>query len=313
MQEDEVRWGRRPGVGWTPVTYGAHVRADLADDLSARLRAWQLVLPFWSSFTGLTAAMLRGWWVPPLPDHLPLFVASGRSDRIDRAGLAVCRHDVLPRWELVQGVRVVSPAEVVLACARDLGLLDVVVLGDAALHTGDVTRAQLVAVSQQRRRGAPLLRRAIPLMDGRAESIYEGLLRMLHEACEVPVEPQYVVLDGKGDVVARADLRIVGTNRLPEYDGADHLPRRQQRRDLRRAGRISDVGFERRGYTMEDVLLGAMSILRDADRALGRPHQPARIEAWHDLLRDSLFSGAGRHRLLRRLGLAEENAEQSLR
>jgi hypothetical protein len=52
MQEDEVRWGRRPGVGWTPVTYGAHVRADLADDLSARLRAWQLVLPFWSSFTG---------------------------------------------------------------------------------------------------------------------------------------------------------------------------------------------------------------------------------------------------------------------
>jgi hypothetical protein len=55
-----------------------------------------------------------------------------------------------------------------------------------------------------------------------------------------------------------------------------------------------------------------MSILRDADRALGRPHQPARIEAWHDLLRDSLFSGAGRHRLLRRVGLAEENAEQSL-
>ena len=78
---------------------------------------------------------------------------------------------------------------------------------------------------------------------------------MLHGACEVPVEPQYAVLDEQGDLVARADLRIVGTNRLPEYDGADHLPRRRQRRDLRRAGRISDAGFERRGYTMEDVLL----------------------------------------------------------
>ena len=311
MPEDETRWGRWPGPGWTPVTYGAHVRTDLANDFPARLRAWQLVLPFWSSFTGLTAALLRGWWVPPLPEHLPLFVASGRANRIDRAGLAVCRHDVLPSWELVDGVRVMPPAEALLACARDLGLLDVVALGDAALHAGDVTRAQLVAVSRQRRRGSPLLRRAIPWMDGRPESIYEVLLRMLHRICDVAVEPQYVVVDEAGDPVARADLRILGTNRLPEYDGSDHLQRRQQRRDLRRVGRISDAGFERRGYTKEDVLFGGLSILRDADRALGRPHEPTRIEAWHDLLRDSLFSGAGQHRLMRRLGLAEENAEQS--
>ncbi len=295
------------------MTYGAHVRADLAGDHAARLRAWQLALPFWSSFTGLTAARLRGWWLPPMPECLPLFVASGRADRISRPGLAVCRHDEIPRWELVDGVRVTSSGETLLACARDLGLLDVVVLGDAALHAGDVSRAELVAVSRLRRRGAPRFRLAIPLMDGRAESIYEGLLRILHRVCQVAVEPQYVVLDEAGDPVARTDLRILGTNRLPEYDGSDHLSRRQQRRDLRRVGRISDAGFERRGYTKEDVLVGALSILRDADRALGRPHEPARIEAWHDLLRESLFSGAGRHRLMRRLGLAQENAEQSPR
>jgi hypothetical protein len=238
-----------------------------------------------------------------LPDRLPLFVASARADRIDRVGLAVCRHDVLPSWELVQGVRVSPPAETLLACARDLGLLDVVVLGDAAAHAGHVSRVELLAAARQRRRGAPLLRRAIPLMDGRAESIYEGLLRMLHEVCRVPVEPQYVVRDPAGDVVARADLRIIGTNRLPEYDGEDHLHRFRQRRDLRRAGRIADAGFERRGYTMEDVLFGGSSILRDADRALGRPHEPERIAAWHELLRDSLFSATGRHRLVRRLKL----------
>ena len=293
------------------MTYGAQMRADVAGDHAARLRAWQLVLPFWSSFTGLTAARLRGWWLPPMPEGLPLFVASGRSDRISRPGLAVCRHDEIPRWELVDGVRVTSAAETLLACARDLGLVDVVVLGDAALQAGDVSHAELVAVSRLRRRGAPRLRLAIPMMNGRAESIYEGLLRILHRVCDVAVEPQYVVLDEAGDPVARADLRILGTNRLPEYDGSDHLPRRQQRRDLRRVGRISDAGFERRGYTKEDVLLGALSILRDADRALGRPHEPARIEAWHDLLRESLFSPAGRHRLMRRLGLDEENAEQS--
>ncbi len=310
MTEDECRLGRRPGAGWTTVTPGAHVRADRADDLATRLRAWQLVLPFWSSFTGLTVAMLHGWWVPPLPARLPLFVASGRSDRIDRVGLSVCRHDVLPTWELVDGVRVTPSAEALLSCARDLGLLDVVLLGDAALHAGEVTAAELRAVARQRRRGSPLLRRAIPLMDGRAESIYEGLLRMLHVVSDVAVEPQYVVRDPDGEPVARADLRIVGTGRLPEYDGADHLGRRRQRLDLRRAGRIADAGFERRGYTREDVLFGAASILRDADRALGLPHRPGRLHAWHDLLRESLFTATGRRRLELRLGLDAENAER---
>lgn len=147
-------------------------------------------------------------------------------------------------------------------------------------------------------------------MNDQAESIYEGVLRVLHCVCQVPVEPQYVVLDPYGDEVARADLRIVGTNRLPEYDGAVHLDRRRQRRDLRRTGRISDAGYERRGYTKEDVLFSASGILRDADQALGRAHRPERIEAWHDLLRDSLFTAAGQQRLMRRLDLSGENAER---
>jgi hypothetical protein len=66
------------------VTRGAHVREERAHDLATRLTALQLVLPFWSAFSGLTAAQLRGWWLPPLPDGLPLFVASGRADRIKR-------------------------------------------------------------------------------------------------------------------------------------------------------------------------------------------------------------------------------------
>ncbi len=309
MDDDAIRWGRRPGQGWVPVTPGAHVRADLTDDLVSTLQAWQLVLPFWSSFTGLTAALVRGWWVPPLPDGLPLFVASGRADRISRRGLAVCRHDVLPAWQLEKGVRLTSPAETLLSCARDLGLLDVVVLGEAALHAGDLTRADLITVARQRRRGAPLLRRAIRLMDGRAESIFEVVLRILYVVCAIPVVPQFVVRDEHGGVVARADLRIIGTNRLSEYDGGTHLLRHQQRRDLRRVGLINDAGFERRGYTQEDVLVGAVAVLRDADRALGRPHDPARIQVWHRLVSESLFSAAGRQRLMRRLGIDPENAE----
>lgn len=288
------------------MTYGVHVRPPGTMDVRTRLWAVQVVLPSTACFTSLTSAALRDWWLPPLPPGLPLFVAAGPHGCVTRPGLDVCRHGVVPSWERLDGVRVATGAETLLALARDLGLLDVVVLGDGALHLGHTTRSELEHVAAQRRRGAPLLRRAIPLMNGRSESIYEGLLRVLHVVCGVAVEPQYEMLDQSGFVVARADLHLTGTQRLAEYDGEHHLERLRQRRDLRRSGRLEDAGYERRGYTKEDVLYGPSVILRDADRALGRTHGPHRIGAWHDLLRESLFTGAGQQRLLSRLGIEKK-------
>ena len=112
---------------------------------------------------------------------------------------------------------------------------------------------------------SPLLRRAIPLMDGRAESIYEG------PAADPP--------SSSCGVAGRASVRRTRCVRRRRRTGgppdrrhesarlsmtaADHLARRRQRRDLRRAGRISDAGFERRGYT-------------DGGRAVRRDRDPAR-------------------------------------
>lgn len=292
------------------MAHGVQVRPEAAGQLATTLRGRQMVLPFWSSFTGLTAARLRGWWLPPLPSQLPLFVASGRSQRIDRPGLRVCRHTVLQTWVMVDNVRAALPAETVLACSRELGLLDVVLIGDAALHSADVTREQLVEVARLRRRGSPVLRRAIPLMDGRSESIYESLLRILHVACGVRVEPQHVVIGSQGEPVARADLWLIGTRMLHEHDGADHLTRAGQRRDLRRHRRLIEAGYERRGYTATDVLHAPAGILRDADASIARPHDPARLQAWYSLLRESLFTASGQHRMRRRLGLPAETAEE---
>ena len=85
--EDLIWVGEQRGSQWRRVTHGVHLRHTAEDDLAARLRAWQYALPFWSSFTGLTAAEVRGWWIPPLPPGLPLFVASGRAARISRPAL----------------------------------------------------------------------------------------------------------------------------------------------------------------------------------------------------------------------------------
>jgi very-short-patch-repair endonuclease len=308
---DVVSIGPRPRSGWSSLTRGVHVRPDA--DAVQRLRAWQFALPFWSSFTSLTAAQVRGWWLPPLPASLPMFVASGRSARISRPGVDVCRHNVLPPWGLVHGVRVPSPAETVLACARDLELLDVVLIGDAALHSGDVTREDLIVTSRLRRRGSPLLRRAIPLMDGRAESIFEGLLRILHVACGIEVEPQHLIVAEDGTVIGRADLLVCGTRMLHEFDGGHHRSTVQQRDDLRRHRRLLAAGYQRRGFTAPDVLLVPLGVLRDADASLGRVHDPGRIKVWYSLLQESLFTASGRRRLERRLGLSAETADETAR
>jgi hypothetical protein len=198
----------------------------------------------------------------------------------------------------------------VLSCARDLQLVDVVLVGDAALHSGDVTREQLVAVSRSRRRGAPLLRRAIPLMDGRAESIFEGFLRLLHVTSGVAVGPQHLVRDAEGAVVARADLLIVGTQMLHELDGGHHRLPQQHQHDLRRERRIQAAGYLRRGFTSGDVLGSPVAILRDAEASLGRTHDPDLVRRWYSLVKDSLFMPSGRRRLQLRLGITAETADE---
>jgi hypothetical protein len=97
---------------------------------------------------------------------------------------------------------------------------------------------------------------------------------------------------------------VRGTNALHEYDGEHHLNRQQQRLDLRRARRLGNDEWLRRGYTSNDVLQQAVTILRDADLSLGREHRPSRIRAWHSLLKDSLFTSSGQERLRTRLNLA---------
>lgn len=272
--------------------------------LAQDLAAWLLVLPESAVFTGLTAALIHGWWVPPLPVDLPVFVSIDVADnRPRRDGLRVSRLVDVPRAQLVDGIALAPPAEVLLACARELMLLDLVVLVDAALHLGTVTLEDLHEVMSRRRYGVPLLRRAVELADGRSESAWETLLRLLHVICDVPVEPQYVLLDEDGGFVARGDLRIVGTRTLHEYDGGEHRKKRRQRHDLARERRIGHVVWTRRGYTDVEVLHQAAMILRDADHSLGRPHRPERVRAWYALLAESLFSPSGMTEARHRWGL----------
>lgn len=297
MSHTQAVRGRRRRVAWERVSHGLY-STGACDPLAA----WQLVLPPSGRFTHLTAAARLGWWVPPLPDQLPALAAVDRgSTRPERAGLHVVRTDPALAPVLVDGVRIDAPEEILLACARDLGLMDLLVLADGALDKGDLDGDRLRRVTSSRRRGAGRLREAVGLADRRSESPWETVLRLFHQTCEAPVEPQREILDANGAFVARADLWLVGTSSIHEYDGGVHLERRRQQSDLARARRLSDAGFVRRGYTSHDLLRHPVGVLRDIDRALERTHDPSRLRTWHALLAESLHTRAGVERLLSRL------------
>jgi hypothetical protein len=302
---DEKRFlkGRIRSGRWRPVSHGLFV--PVTDDGEGRLHALASRLHSDGGFTHLTAARLLDWWLPPLPRGLPVFAAqSDERNRPRRDEMRMIRTTPAPEIWWLRGLPVVPPTDILLACARHLGLLDVVVLLDSALRSGYVRRADLALTLATRRFGVRRLRAAAALSDPRAESPFEILLRVLHVACEVLVEPQFE-LRGGGRVVARGDLRLVGYRTFHEYDGATHRDRDQHRRDLRRDRDLEEAGWIRRGYTDQDVLQRPVGILRDIDRTLGRLHDPCRLDAWYALLRDSCFTGSGQQRLLERLGLVD--------
>jgi hypothetical protein len=108
---------------WERLSHGLYVPRD-PTRLETDLAAWQLVLPPSACFTSLTAAELRGWWCPWRAPH-PMFVSVPcDAPHPQRRGLFVTRHRRSIASEMINGIRLASAAETLLAAARDLGLLD---------------------------------------------------------------------------------------------------------------------------------------------------------------------------------------------
>src|SRR3546814_14750372 len=85
--------------------------------------------------TGLTSAEIRGWWLPPLPDDVPVFVTSQEcGNNAVRPGLKVSRPRTDAGAEELLGLRVATVSETILACCRVLNLLDAVTFTECAVH-----------------------------------------------------------------------------------------------------------------------------------------------------------------------------------
>jgi hypothetical protein len=265
------------------------------------LEAWLLVLPEGARFTHVTGARLRGWQLPQLPEQVPVFAAVGTGERRPRRPGLLCSRLVRTAEPVyVAGLPLEPAEEILLRAARDLGLLDLTIMVDSARRLGDIDDEAMERILESRRPGVRLLREALRRSTPKAASAGETLLRLFDECMEVPVEPQVPLLDTVGHVVGVADLLVVGTHMLHEYDGAHHRERTQQRVDLRRARGLAQTAYDRRGFTLDDLLNHPVVLMHELDRDLGRSHRMLRLHRWRKLLRGSLFSEEGRRRVMNR-------------
>ncbi len=265
------------------------------------LEAWLLVLPDGAAYTHVTGARLRGWQLPNLPEQVPVFAAVARQDnRPRRHGLVCSRLERSIKPEAVAGLPVEPAEEILLRAARDLGVLDMVILVDSARHLGHVDEQAMDELLKSRRPGVRVLREAWTLSTARAESAGESVLRMFDQCMDVEVEPQAPLYDEAGNHVGNADLAVIGTRILHEYDGAHHREGVQQRIDLRRTRGLSQTAYDRRGYTLDDLLNHPAVLMHEIDRDLKRPHRVERLRRWRRLVDNSLYGRPGRRRVMNR-------------
>ncbi|WP_456694964.1 hypothetical protein [Aeromicrobium sp. P5_D10] len=289
-----------------PVAGVAQLAAT-ADDLASTCRAIAVVLPDDAVFTHVTSALLRGWWMPMIDSFPVVACTNGDTTHHDRRGVYVRRCDIPPGHRHQLGdLAVASPEWTIVELAEHLALLDLVAVIDCALHNEHTTIAAIRATMRKGRRGVRVLRRALDLVDGRSESWWETMLRLVHVLSGIAVDPQEQVVNAAGVEIARVDLRIRGSARVAEYDGSDHRDRAQHQDDLRREKALSRYGLQRYGYIATEIIHSARQIVRDAEDALGLAHLHGRADLWVAEARLASVTAAGRRALARRLSRLEQ-------
>ena len=215
-------------------------------DHGRRIAAMRVVLP--------DHAVLRGWsaaWalaVTWAADDDPVEVVMPHGERTRRREFLTVSGESLATGEVIDldGFgRCTTPARTAFDLARRLPLDRAVAAADALLRTTGTPVEDLQAVLDAHggvrgRRRAALV---VPLVDPRAESPRESMLRVALVEAGLPTPvPQHEVWAGR-EFVARLDLAWPDLKVAIEYDGAHHRERDQHSRDLARHNRLRTLGW----------------------------------------------------------------------
>jgi very-short-patch-repair endonuclease len=229
------------------------VPADLRQDLVLRSRAAYLLVPPDGALGGHSAAALLGAGFSP--ENARAEIIAPRGDVRPRRGLVVRQHQLDPADVCdVDGCRVTTPIRTAWDLGRRSSLAEAVVAIDALARVGGFAPVRLLD-GPPGARGRRHLARAVGLADPRAESPPETHLRLVLVLGGLPVpEVQFRIRDGRGEVVARADLAYPAAMLAAEYDGSDHFDDARSRSDRARDLLLGDLGWLTLRFTRDDIV-----------------------------------------------------------
>jgi hypothetical protein len=241
------------GPFWRTAFRNVHVPVDVPASPYQRIVEAVELLPPEGAVTGWAACHLLGAeWLdgrsfsgPDLP--VPLILPRWRH--VDpRPGINVLR-TALDEHDIVEcrGVPVTTAVVSTFTHMRLSELEPAVIGADAMLRAGLVDEAELrtYVASHPRVKGAPNARAAAQLMDGRAGSPQESVLRLVwtHDA-ELP--PPYInqpVYSDLGHLLGIPDLLDEYSGLVAEYDGAGHRESVQHSNDNAREEELERAGL----------------------------------------------------------------------
>ncbi|WP_209020559.1 DUF559 domain-containing protein [Nocardioides sp. 1609] len=267
------------------IVPGVHVLSS-AIGPTTLIKAALLIHPADACASHGSAAVLLGL---PVPDpgfaHVTVFRQKDRRYRREIKSHVTTRRR---RIVLAQGVRVTDPITTFIACAGQLGLVDLVVLGDALVRRCRTSPAQLVRACQvstdyYRKRA---LAAALFVREG-VDSPMETRLRMLIVLAGLP-EPvvNHRTFWEDGSLRRRFDLYYPGIRLIVEYDGRQHASdTRQWQGDLDRREELDDEGYRILVVTAEGVFRSPGRTLERVRRQLverGMDGVPAIDATWRE-------------------------------
>jgi hypothetical protein len=243
---------------------------DLPDTLALRAAGALLLPPPGSVLSHRTAAELRDLPLPARRDEVVHALVPGRAgQRIQGIRAHGSREPIIA--ETVRGLPLATPARIWCDLAPALGRRDLAILGDAILAGGRTTGAELEKELACVRRGGPLAREVLPLLEPRVASPMETRLRLLLVDAGLPRPVvNWPVFDAAGGWIAVPDLQYPRQKVAIEYEGAHHLTRGQLRRDIRRDELYRDEGWILIKVTYEDLVLRPDALVDRIRRAISR-------------------------------------------
>ena len=252
---------------WIP-TRGVRLPKGM-DDVLARSSALVAVQPD-AVLSDATAAALLGCSVRSSTAKIET-VTPPDSAGVRRQGHRRRRRDLAPgHITTVHGLRVTTASRTFVDLAADLPLCVVVAFGDYAIRHGLATAESIAACLADcaGNRGIRRARQAASLLDPRAESPRESILRitLIEGGLPGPVA-QYVVRRADGGVIARLDLAYVEERIAIEYDGSHHLTPTQQAKDADRRHELTIDGWLIVTLTAADLRQPGRAV-RKVDQAL---------------------------------------------